>query len=167
MATEDPNPSILKPTDSQQEQWSGGASDALSCFPDPGNCFPDPGNCFLLAWHMVHGLNTVSTAALCFILLSALAALHCPRSLKDLHTIRENFEWTHFHTFLLHFMLILTGFDQKLLCQQAYLVSSHEKNSITNDSTKTLHFKVLFYKCLAEPFPLYPSCPCSNNRAGE
>ena len=116
---------------------------------------------------MAHGLNTVSTAALCFTLLPALVILHCSRSPRNLQIIREKFEWTGVHILVLQFMLILACFDQKLLCQQAYLVSFHEGNSITNDSMKTLHFKVLLYKYVAESLPLHPNCPCSNNRAWE
>lgn len=160
MATEEPNPSILKPINSPQEQWSGGASGAFSCFPSPGKCF-------FLALHMAHGLKTVSTAAPCFTLLHALKVLHCPRNPRDLQIIREKFEWTGVHILDLQFMLILARFDQKFLCQQAYLVTFREANSITKDSMKTLHFKVLFYKCVAESFPIHPYFPCSNNRASE
>lgn len=64
-------------------------------------------------------------------------------------------------------MLILACFNQKSLCQQAYLVSFHEGNSVTNDIMKTLHFKVLLYKYVAESLPLHPNCPRSNNRACE
>lgn len=158
MATEESNPSILKPIDSPQEQ-------VVTLMPFLVFLTLGIVSCLHGIWYMGW---TPCLLVLCVSYSSLLLWFSTTQETPEIfHIIRENFEWTDFHILLSWFMLILTGFDQKFLCQQAYLVSSHEENSITSDSMKTLHFKALFYKYLAEPFLLYPSCPCSNKRAGE